>query len=76
MELLLQLPSGAVLPMRAQAATTVAALKDRVRQQLGWAAVWPDFGLALGHVSLAEDRSLAANDLAIGGALTLFLRQC
>ncbi len=71
----LRLPSGAVLPMRATTGSTLADLKDRVRQQLGWASAWPDFGLALGYAALVDERTLAGNDLASGDILTLYLRE-
>jgi hypothetical protein len=73
--LLIQLPSGAHLPVTAPASAQLGALKTAVREQIGLlAGADANLGLALGHCGLDEHRSVRGNDLQSGDTVTLFVR--
>ena len=61
--------------MTASLAATVMQLKEAVTRHCGWAREQlPATGIALGLSALREELSLAANDVASGDTLTVFLR--
>ena len=73
--LLIKLPSGTTFPMTASLAATVVQLKEAVTRHCGWTREQlPATGIALGLSALREELSLAANDVASGDTLTVFLR--